>query len=421
MKAERPVFHLGTTADGYNTYLYKEDVKTSIEITGLSQRGKSNLKYYLCKQMIEKNIPFFSLDPHGTVYERLLRFQCAVRYPRNILLFNPSYTKRVVGLNLWEFPYTDPAQILTKAQEMADNTLKVWGAENTYYYVNIQKWLRLLYYVLLEQKLTLPSLDIFLFWGEKDAQRKRQQIIDSVQYPPVKFELLELYSKGQSRFEDSIKTASTQLQFFKHPHVRRIIGLPQNNINFSRIRDESQIVLANFQPANNYLIGPEELRVIGTLLISHIWETVCRSKDRIDYYFIIDEFANYITKDIPHLLEESAKRGIHLILIHQQPDQVRSIVGAMQNAQTKIAFSLESNRKDVGWCTLRRFNHEVVEVKTPELPDYNISDEAVEAEIEERTKEFSSIEEVDRLLYRFNDEPMPLKEEDIEGYAVQRR
>ena len=105
-----------------------------------------------------------------------------------------------------------------------------------------------------------------------------------------------------------------------------------------------------------------------------------------------------MTQDIPHLLEEAAKRDIHLILIHQQPDQVRSIAGSLQSAQTKITFSLEDDRKDVGQCTFRRFNHEIIEVKTPEMPDYHIPDKKIERYSGKFTKKFLTVEQIDEKL-----------------------
>src|SRR5690242_18435641 len=93
------VFHLGKSDKGANVYLTRDDLRTSVHIMGLSQRGKSNLTYYLCTQMIEKEKGFFLLDPHGSVYNKLLRFLCATQYPRKLLLFNPSNTQKVVGFN----------------------------------------------------------------------------------------------------------------------------------------------------------------------------------------------------------------------------------------------------------------------------------------------------------------------------------
>jgi TraM recognition site of TraD and TraG len=402
MSSDR-LFHLGKTDQRKQLYLTKEDLNTSVHIMGLSQSGKSSFIYYLCTQMIKMNKGFFLLDPHASIYWKLLQFQCAVKYPRQITLFDPSNTQRVVGFNPFLTSYDDPARVFTKAQQMADATLKVWGAEHTHHYVNIQKWLRPLYYVLLESNLTISSLGVFLHWNK---ERERNAIIEKIKYQPVRQALLDFYSRGRRQFEDDIKTAFNQTQFFTHPHVQRIMGLQHNNIDLASIIEKQQILLGNFQPAGDYLIGASELRVIGTLMINEIWETICRSKKKIEYYFIIDEFASYITHDIPHLLEESAKRGLHLVLIHQQPDQIKSISGAMQSAQTKITFRLEneSSPKEERHFILRRANHETIKAKTPDIPDYHISDEKLESEVEHLTRNFLTIGEVDQLLYRPNDE-----------------
>ena len=189
---------------------------------------------------------------------------------RYFLLFNPSNTQKVVRFNPWITTYDDPARIWTKARQMADATLKVWGAQQMHHYVNIQRWLGLLYYLILEQGLTISALDLFMYWGDEKTQRDRKTFIEAIKYHPVRYELTELYGRGKTAFENDIRTASNQLLFFKHPHVRRIMALIENNLDFSKIREKQQIVLGNFQPAHDYLIGLSELRVIGTLLINGV-------------------------------------------------------------------------------------------------------------------------------------------------------
>lgn len=78
------VFHLGKSERGANVFLTRGDLKTSVHIMGLSQRGKSNLTYYLCRQMIEQEKAFFLLDPHASVYDKLLRFLIVTGYKRKI-------------------------------------------------------------------------------------------------------------------------------------------------------------------------------------------------------------------------------------------------------------------------------------------------------------------------------------------------
>lgn len=291
---------------------------------------------------------------------------------------------------------------------MADATLKVWGADNPRFFSNIQRWLRCLYYVLLEQKLTIADLECFLYWHTKE---KREAIIPKIHHPRIKNDLIDFYSKSKSQFDTDIQTTRNRLQDFIHPHVQRIVGLHKNNIDLQRILDKQEILLGNFQPADDYLIGESNLKVIGALMINEIWEIVRRRKEPIDYYLIIDEFASYITPDISNLLTEANKYGLHLILIHQEPDQVKSIAGPMQNAQTKLIFRQENSPKEARWFTLRRANHETVEVKTPDVHKFEVPERTMQSYINKLTRKHFTIEEVDRILYRPNNESNPQDDE----------
>ena len=84
----------------------------------------------------------------------------------------------------------------------------------------------------------------------------------------------------------------------------------------------------------------------------------------------------------------------------------------MQSAQTKITFSLEDTPKQIGWCTLRRFNHEVIEVKTSEMPDYHITEKQINSCENKLTKKFSTIEQVDVKLKQSQNEDAPADEEE---------
>ena len=64
---------------------------------------------------------------------------------------------------------------------------------------------------------------------------------------------------------------------------------------------------------------------------------------RCRYYMIIDEFQLFLTPDIPEMLDQAAKYGIHLFLFHQHLSQLRQLdeqaYGAvMGNARIKAVF-----------------------------------------------------------------------------------
>lgn len=60
------------------------------------------------------------------------------------------------------------------------------------------------------------------------------------------------------------------------------------------------------------------------------------------FFLIIDEFQLFLTPDIPDMLDQGAKYGIHLFLFHQHLSQLRQLdeqaFGAMSNARIKLVF-----------------------------------------------------------------------------------
>jgi hypothetical protein len=57
---------------------------------------------------------------------------------------------------------------------------------------------------------------------------------------------------------------------------------------------------------------------------------------------VIDEFQLFLTPDIPEMLDQAAKYGLHLLLFHQHLSQLKAVdlnaYGAMSNARIKLVF-----------------------------------------------------------------------------------
>ena len=93
------------------------------------------------------------------------------------------------------------------------------------------KFLRAIYYTLLQQKLPISAADHFLNWDSKE----RKAIIDKVDNESVRTTLRKLYSGSQSAFETYIESTGSRLQLFVHPHLRRIMGVDSNCIDLEDI------------------------------------------------------------------------------------------------------------------------------------------------------------------------------------------
>jgi hypothetical protein len=185
------------------------------------------------------------------------------------------------------------------------------------------------------------------------------------------------------------------------------MGLPHNNIDLANIVQENRMLLCNFQAAEDELIGLENTRVLGTLLLSELWESFRKRSKATEFHLLIDECHQFIGPDIQQILTEAAKYGLRLWLFHQHEGQIKDIAGAMKNAQTKLIFSTEESPKEQRHFTLRHPNHDTVDVLAPNIPDWHVSQAQVDAYVEYLTQYFMTSEEVDSALCSTQNEEEP--------------
>lgn len=397
--------HIGrNTKEGGQLYLTPADLITHVHCQGSTGVGKSRLILYIVQQLIKQGKQFALIDPHGTLYRALLDWLALMRYSRPLVLFNPSHLKRIVGFNPFISGYTDEARLMTKAERLVTSTLRIWGAENPNSYSNIERWLRCIYYVVLEQQLSVGAIRYFLYWHQKP---ERDKLIAKIKSESVKDQLRDFYSVPEWKFKQDIESTRNKAQKFIHPQMRRIMGMRENNIDLQRIIDQKQMLLCNFQAAEDELIGLENTRVLGTLLLSELWESFRKRSKPTEFYLLIDECYLYLGPDIQQILTEARKYGLHLLLFHQHQGQIKEIAGAMQQAQTKIIFSTEDSPKEVRRFTLRRANHKTTEGEVPHVKDWHVSQEQRDNYVDQLTREFMTCEEVDSALATPHNESKP--------------
>lgn len=382
-------------SQGLPVYLTDKELRTHLHGIGLSQQGKSKLIQFLVSQLIKAGKPFCLIDPHYTLYNDILTWIAVNGYSRPIVLFNPSYSKRIVGFNPFISPHQDIARLMTKAERLVSSVLRIWGAQNPNSYSNIERWMRCIFYVILEQQLSIGEIRHFIYWHHKE---EREALIDKLKSFDIKDQLTDFYKVADWKFRQDIESTRNKLQKFIHPQMQRIMSLRDNNISLDEIIEKKQILLCNFQPAEDELIGQENTRVLGTLLLSELWEGFRKRSSPTEFYLVIDECHQYLGPDIQQILTESAKYGLHLLLFHQTEDQTKNIAGAMKNAQTKITFYQEDSPKEQRNFTLRLPNHETVNVRVPEIPARKVSPDRLASFIQRLTAQFKTIEQVDSEL-----------------------
>ncbi len=226
----RPLF-IGFGESGERIALTDKDLETHVHGIGASRTGKSKLIEWMARELIRENRGGFMLiDPHGFLYEDLLRWLAYVRPRREIVLFNPSLESRVVGFNPFR---RGPDHISTQVDRRVRATVKAWGADSTDETPRLERWLRCFYHTLIELDLPIDVGRYFFTW---QPQSMRRSLARGVKDDLVRNEWEELisYSKPQE-FTAQIESARSRLFRFILPlQIRRVMGLISETVSTSK-------------------------------------------------------------------------------------------------------------------------------------------------------------------------------------------
>jgi hypothetical protein len=340
----KPIF-IGKNEDEQKVFLGDEEFLTHLHGIGASRTGKSKLIECIARQLITNRQGFCLIDPHGFLYDDMVRWLAYVGIKRDIILFEPASERRVVGFN--PFHQTNRGDLNILVDRRVQATIKAWGATNTDATPRLERWLRCLYWALLEQGYSIDLAMYFLSWQEKEI---REHLTSVIRSEVVRSEWNELAAvRNVQEFWSQIESTKNRLlfRFLEAKQVRRAMSLGFNNIDLEDIIENGKILLVNLQPKKNRL-SADNARLTGTLLLNDIWEVVEKREQReggkppLPYYLIIDEFQKFLTPDIPEMLN-SAKYGIHLLLFHQHLAQLKDLdpaayAAVMGNARIKLIF-----------------------------------------------------------------------------------
>ena len=399
---------------GWTVNLNAKDLESHVHGMGLSRSGKSMLMLSILQQFVRQRKPFCLIDPHGSLYRDLLGWLVARNYRQPFTLFNPSYESRIVGFNPFLTQYEDEARIMTKAERLSQQLLRVFGLDNSDQFGNIERWLRAFFYTVLDWDLSISDLKYLLYW---EYEKERRGLIEMVSSEIIRADLKELYS-SKTEFEKKISSTKNKLQRFTHPQMRRIMGLKENNINLPIVIEKKQSILCNLQASEDDLVGKENMRALGTLLISEIWELFRKRTKPQEFYLIVDEAQEYMTPDLAAILPQSAKYGLHLMLFHQHPGQLTpGIASAIKNAQTKLFFSTEDVPKEQRHFTLRRANGEDILCQSPLMTLRPASQSRIDQYVEYTTQSFMTCEQVDEKLSTSRNGNNPVQT--VGGYEIE--
>lgn len=176
---------------------------------------------------------------------------------------------------------------------------------------------------------------------ETDEQREwRRQLVPQIQSRAIRKYWEERLTKDkaiEAREAEPLKRRFWQ--FTSRSEIRNSLGQSDSSFTMDDVVQEGKILLVNL---NGTRIGNDSASVIGTLIVSALWNSVRRVQHDQPVILYLDEFQNFVTMptDPAEMLAQSRSFGLGMVLAHQHTGQLdRELRDAvLANARSKIVF-----------------------------------------------------------------------------------
>jgi hypothetical protein len=152
-------------------------------------------------------------------------------------------------------------------------------------------------------------------------------------------------TRSSQQRQTLLEGAGNRLQKFLWSKVVQTMVGSEVSLDLASIMNKGQVLLVNLADKGN--LSHENAQLLGTFLLSEVFR-VAKTRTPDDprnrpVYVYVDEFANYVTKDIARSLEELRKFNVFFIFAHQHLDQLKTddeyiFNSVLTNCTTKIAF-----------------------------------------------------------------------------------
>jgi hypothetical protein len=311
-------------------------------IIGSSGGGKSKFLEFLMRGDLLSGQGFCLIDPHGTLYNDVLKF-CAYRViNRDIILLNLSEPKHIVGFNFFTKAKTGKTNV--QVDNLIAATLHAWNAENTDSTPTLNRTLKVIYTSMLDAGMTLPQIAQLLDF--KSAKLIREDLAAKIENDLIRREWLELASLSKlTDFRGEILSTKNRLfPFLTSETLLQFIGIEGKTIDLLEAMNQQKIILVNLARSED--LSHEEARLFGSLLANQFFQSALKRKkdsygrDPKPYQLYLDEFQNFVSIDLADMLDEVRKFGLFLNLSHQRFGQLNEDIedAVLTNCRIKTVF-----------------------------------------------------------------------------------
>lgn len=293
-----------------------EALKRHMLVVWMTGSGKTTMLERMILQDIDAGRWVGLIDPHGDLYEKILR-QIPKSRSNDVVLFDLTDIEYPIGFNILENTHHQFPSLI--ASSIVGVFKKIFG----------YSWGPRLEYVLRNATLTLLErdgstlLDLTLLLSDEEFRRN---YIAKVTNPFLRrFWADEFNSLSSTKQTEVVSPILNKVgQFLSVPLIRNIVSQPQSGFSPRWIMDNKKIFLANLSKGK---IGEDVSEMLGSLLVSKFQLDVMsraniEPEKREDFRLYVDEFQNFATDSFSDIFSEARKYGLGLVIAHQYINQV---------------------------------------------------------------------------------------------------
>uniref|UniRef100_A0A7C3WWS5 DUF87 domain-containing protein n=1 Tax=Dictyoglomus turgidum TaxID=513050 RepID=A0A7C3WWS5_9BACT len=369
---------INTGKDFREVRFTRDDRSKHCYILGATGTGKSTLLFNMIRQDIVNKEGVCVIDPHGDLYQQVLESIPRERTD-DVVIINPCDFENAVGINFLECSGRFKSfQMNYIVNEMITIFDRLYDLKQTGGPI-FEQYMRHAILLCMDNDIGATLMDVILVFEDEEY---REFLMRRCKNPIVVsfWKALAEKANGDLSLNNLAPYITSKLnQFTTNGILRPIIGQRKSTIDFRKVIDERKILLVNLPKG---FLGEFDTKLLGMLLIGKIFSSAMgrintRPVNRYPFFLYIDEFQNFITDTIAHLLSEARKFGIYITLANQNLSQLSSGTckqniqdAVLGNVGTVLMFRIGpvDAEKMQGYTKPYICEHDL-----QELPDYHVA------------------------------------------------
>jgi hypothetical protein len=314
---------LGAVA-GRNVRFPNRDRSRHCYVVGATGCGKTTLLLNMILQDIHAGEGVCVIDPHGDLFQDALNAIPRHR-AKDVITLDPTNFQRAVGLNYLE---TSRARDAMESNFIVNEMLKIFDKLYDMRECGgplFQTYMRNALLLLMESRIEgLTLLEIPALFEDRDY--RRHLVAHCTNRDVARFwrGIAEKADGDHSLANLAPYIVSKLNQFTSNALIRGIVGQSRSTLDLRRVLDERKILLVNLAKG---LLGESDSALLGMMITSKLFAAALsraqvERNERPPFNLFVDEFQNFTTDTLAHLLSEGRKFGLRAVLANQHLTQI---------------------------------------------------------------------------------------------------